>query len=107
MLFKLDIFDHKTKGIFSLLNDECIRSDSSTEKFTAKVCSIWNGNESFSSSNEQGRSTTQCFIIRHFSCNVSYSTVCSISVDSFYAIFLSIRTGPISPRSTLSRKTMT
>lgn len=87
MFFKLDIFDHKTNGIFSLLNDECILSDLSTEKFTAKVCRIWNGNESFSSSNEHGCSTAQCFIIRHFSCNVAYSTVCSISIYSYYAIF--------------------
>lgn len=72
----LDVFDNKIKGIFTLLNDECaFRSDKS---FGNQLKNAWKKDEtSLISWDIRGqKSKENLFLIRHFTNDVIYSTVC-------------------------------
>lgn len=76
LFFKLEIFDHTSGGILALLNDECLLPNSSTERFVEKLRNFWNEHRTFVWSKQSSvRPPTYHFTIRHFSGDVTYSTV--------------------------------
>lgn len=72
----LDVFDNKTKGIFTILNDEC--AFPSIENFANKLKNAWIKDKTSPISwNICCQKTNQNdFLIRHFVNDVTYSTVC-------------------------------
>lgn len=78
--FFLELFDHKLKGIFPILNDECKVREPNVENFTLKLRSsphnpkLDEANSSLRAINWP-RNSKNAFIIRHFAGNVLYSTV--------------------------------
>lgn len=72
----LDVFDNKTKGIFTLLNDEC--AFPSTENFANRLKNAWIDDKTPPISWDiRGRKSKEnVFLIRHFTNEVAYSTVC-------------------------------
>lgn len=73
----LDIFQNKTKGIFTLLNDECMKKTPTTENFTKSLKNAWNEEKFLPISWRVvgQRSKENSFLIRHFTHPVIYSTV--------------------------------
>lgn len=84
--FPLDMFESRTSGIFTLLDEECRMPNPQMSSFMQKVISIHERCSAFSlfRSNKAFSQNTQCgFVIRHFGHNVFYATV----NNSFYSIF--------------------
>lgn len=75
----LDAFHNKTKGIFTLLNDECTLKTPSIDNFTNSLKNAWREEKSSPISwNVLGqKSKDNPFLIRHFTNDVVYSTVCN------------------------------
>lgn len=78
-LFILDVFDHKLKGIYPLLDDECEVRESNVQNFTSKLRDVLNNSLDGTNLNFPAinwlRQTDNSFIIRHFAGDVKYSTV--------------------------------
>lgn len=75
--FILDVFHNKTKGIFTLLNDECILKSPSIENFANSLKSAWkeDNNSPISWEIRRQKSNENMFSIRHFTNDVTYSAV--------------------------------
>lgn len=79
-MFYLDLFDHKSRGIFSLLNDECKIAQPNVQNFTTNLRSIYENQKSDTiDPNLKAihwlHSPENAFVIRHFAGNVRYTTV--------------------------------
>lgn len=74
----LDVYDNKTKGIFTILNDEC--AFSSIENFANKLKNAWLRDKTspISWDTQSQKSKESVFMIRHFANDVTYTTVCPI-----------------------------
>lgn len=77
LLVILDLFHHKSRGIFSLLNDECKFQNPSMQNFASNLKSLWEKDKTSITWNFNGQNVKTTFSIRHFSSDVRYSTVCS------------------------------
>lgn len=73
----LDLFHDKTKGLFTLLNDECTLQKPSIGNFESNLKNAWEKNMIAPISWDiRGQKTTgNIFLIRHFTNDVIYSTV--------------------------------
>lgn len=78
-MYILDVFHHKSKGIFTLLNDECTLKRPSIENFANRLKNAWKRDESTPVLWDQ-KSRENMFLIRHFTNNVTYSMVCSMPI---------------------------
>lgn len=76
----LELFEAKSKGILSLLDEELKLLSPSANHFTSEVHAAWNENvkllrprkSSWKISDNDG------FVVRHFAADVCYSTVCKL-----------------------------
>lgn len=67
--FSTDFFDNSSKGLFAILDYECVMHSRSVTSFTQKVVNSW-------SRKLVNRAATQSeFIISHFAGDVEYATV--------------------------------
>lgn len=73
----LDLFHHKSRGIFSILNDECKLQNPSMQNFGSNLKNSWEKAETSITWNFRGQHSETTFLIRHFASEVRYSTVCS------------------------------
>lgn len=76
----LELFDHKSIAIFSLLDDECKIREPSVQNFTYKLRTVSNNNHTVvADPNLRAikwlHNSENNFIIRHFAGDVRYSTV--------------------------------
>lgn len=71
----LDLFDHKSRGLFSILNDECKFKSPSTQNFASNLKNAWEKPGTLITWNFCGQKSETTFVIRHFSSDVRYSTV--------------------------------
>lgn len=74
--FLLDLFHHKPRGIFSILNDECKFQKPSMQNFAGNLKNAWENNKFSITWNLHGKKDNTIFLIHHFSSDVRYSTVC-------------------------------
>lgn len=93
-LFHPELFDHKSKGIFSLLDDESKVREPSVQNFTSKLRSVWDNHSDVADLNLRAinllHTPKNTFTIRHFAGVVRYSTVkilFSFHLNFFY-VFL-------------------
>lgn len=72
-----DLFDHKSIGIFSLLNDECKLRKPSVENFGSNLKNSW-GTQKMSPIKwiNPRKKSEDTFLISHFTSDVQYATVC-------------------------------
>lgn len=76
VIFLSDLFHHKSRGIFSILNDECKFQKPSMENLASNLRNAWDKHESLITWNFCSKKENINFLIRHFSSDVRYSTVC-------------------------------
>lgn len=76
-LYKLDLLDHKTTGIFQQLDNECKMPNPNLEHFMVNVCSTHTNSPAFLPNYGENS-----FTIEHFSGNVTYQTVRQICGSS-------------------------
>lgn len=74
-LFFSDLFHNKTKGIFTLLTDECRLQKPSVGNFSRNLMEWEKDLNAPISWNIRGRKSESIFLIRHFTSDVTYSTV--------------------------------
>lgn len=76
-LWTLDLFHNKSKGLFTLLNDECALQRPSVENFKNMLKIAWQRDVAAPISwvIRQKNSNEDVFLIRHFTDNVIYSSV--------------------------------
>lgn len=76
--YNIDICHNKTRGLFTLLNDECVLQKPSIENFANNLKNAWQKDAGAPISwNINGKkSPGNVFLIRHFTNDVIYSTVC-------------------------------
>lgn len=73
----LDLFDHKTIGLFCLLNDECKLRNPSLENFVRSLKNSWEKQTMAPIKwNTMSQRTETTFLIQHFTADVRYATVC-------------------------------
>lgn len=70
-----DLLEDKTDGIFSLLDDESKKRAPSSMNFMRMVCNTCIKNPFFALPRSKSSVESQCFVIRHFCQDVSYSSV--------------------------------
>lgn len=68
-----DLFHNQTKGLLNILNDECKRPRPSAENFTHNLMEAWKNDRAAPISWK--KSKTSIFLIKHFTNDVTYSTV--------------------------------
>lgn len=73
-----DVFDNKTKGLFTLLNDECTLQRPSTENFANNLNKAWQNDRlaPIKFRIHGHKSNLNIFLIQHFTNDVIYATVC-------------------------------
>lgn len=69
----LDLIEHKQRGIFAMLDDECKLPGASDEKFAARLYKAYDGNKRFSTTAAYKRDSKFC--VEHYAGPVVYSTV--------------------------------
>lgn len=92
MLPFFQILDLFHRGIFSVLNDECKFQHPSMQNFVSNLKSACQKNETAITWNFSGPKSENTFLIRHFSSDVRYSTVCHIILkkeNSFVSFYFS------------------
>lgn len=94
-LHSLDFFEHKTKGLFCLLEDECKLPKPSNERFLETVLNVCKEHQafvlpkrSFQKSTSKTPSTVYEFVIRHFSRDVTYSAVSKSNLLFFHLLII-------------------
>lgn len=74
--WNLDLFDNKSIGIFSLLDDECKFRNPSVKNFACKLKSSWITPKMVPINwNNPRQKSDDTFLIRHFTSDVHYATV--------------------------------
>lgn len=73
--FYLELFEHKTFGIFQLLDDECKMKQPSLKNFMFSVNSRHMITKFPALLPNRPKTEQNCFMIRHFTRDVHYTTV--------------------------------
>lgn len=89
-IFTIDFFHDKRKGIFTLLNDECALQSPLTANFEINLKNAWQKDSVAPISLNVGVKISKgnMFLIRHFSNDVVYSTVCYSTLIIVFFRFL-------------------